>query len=209
MSTTINRQAHRLAEALERGLHVVRFTPSGGLHAAITVNRPRHEVYRFWRDLENLPRFMAHVESVVTVPGGGSHWRVRGPANRIIEWDAEITRDREDELISWRSLGGAATRHRGSVRFTDAPGGRGTEVRVEMEYRTPGGRAGLVVARLFGEHPEQQVRDDLRRFKQVMETGEVARSAGSPEGPRAWRQFFQHKAQPAEHARRPAQHASR
>ncbi|MEO3811627.1 SRPBCC family protein [Sphaerisporangium sp. B11E5] len=196
MSTTINRQAHRLVGALERGLGGRKGPSSGALRAAITVNRPRREVYRFWHDLENLPRFMTHLESVDTMPGGYSRWKARGPANRIIEWDAEIVQDREDELISWRSLEGAAVRNRGSVSFSGAPGGRGTEVRVEMEYRTPGGRVGLVVARLFGEHPAQQVRDDLRRFKQVMETGEVARSEGSPEGTRALRRLFQHTAQP-------------
>ncbi|MEV7969547.1 SRPBCC family protein [Sphaerisporangium sp. NPDC088356] len=166
------------------------------LHAAITVYRPRQEVYDFWHDFENLPRFMAHLESVETIGGGYSHWRASAPAGRCIEWDAEIVEDRPGELIAWRSTESAAVRNRGSVSFTDAPGGRGTEVRVEIEYDPPGGKVGLAFARLLGEHPEQQVRDDLRRFKQVMETGEVVRSEGSPEGIRALRQVMQRPAQP-------------
>jgi uncharacterized membrane protein len=166
------------------------------LHTAITVNRPRQEVYEYWHDFENLPRFMAHLESVETIGGGYSHWRVKGPANRTIAWDAEIVEDRPGELIAWRSTESAAVRNRGSVAFRDAPGGRGTEVRVEVEYDPPGGKVGLAFAKLLGEHPEQQVRDDLRRFKQVVETGEVVRSEGSPEGIRALRQVTQRPAQP-------------
>jgi uncharacterized membrane protein len=164
-------------------------------HAAITVRRPRGEVYRFWRDFENFPRFMAHVESVEATDGR-THWKVRGPAKTAVEWDAEITADRPDELIAWCSIGGTSVPNSGFVRFADAPGGRGTEVRVSLTYDVPGGKAGLVVARLLGEHPRQQVHDDLRRFKQVMETGEVVRSEGSPEGTRAFRQARQRPAQP-------------
>ncbi|RCG27290.1 SRPBCC family protein [Sphaerisporangium album] len=170
--------------------------PITNLRASITVNRPRQEVYRFWRSLENLPRFMIHLESVETIGGGYSHWKVRGPAHKVIEWDAEIVEDREEQLIAWRSIEGATVRNSGWVRFTDAPGGRGTEVRVRIDYEAPAGKLGLAFARLLGEHPEQQVRDDLRRFKQVMETGEVTRSEGSPEGTRAQRQLFQRPAQP-------------
>ncbi|MEV6984413.1 SRPBCC family protein [Sphaerisporangium sp. NPDC051017] len=166
------------------------------LRAAVTVNRPRREAYEFWRTLENLPRFMIHLESVESIGGGYSHWQVRGPAHKVIEWDAEIIEDREDQLIAWRSIEGATVRNSGWVRFTDAPGGRGTEVRVRIDYEARAGRLGLAFARLLGEHPEQQVRDDLRRFKQVIETGEVTRSEGSPEGTRAQRQLFQRLAQP-------------
>ncbi|TQS28416.1 SRPBCC family protein [Microbispora sp. KK1-11] len=165
------------------------------LHAAVTVKCPRDQVYRFWHRFEQLPRFMIHVESVTTVDGI-THWKARGPAGKAVEWDAEIVEDLRDEVISWRSTSGALVPNSGTVRFGDAPGGRGTEVRVHLRYDPPGGRAGLALARLLGEHPEQQVRDDLRRFKQVLETGEVVRSEGSPEGTRALRQLKQRPAQP-------------
>ncbi|XVQ89696.1 SRPBCC family protein [Microbispora siamensis] len=165
------------------------------LHAAVTVKCPRDQVYRFWHRFEQLPRFMIHVESVTTVDGI-THWKARGPAGKAVEWDAKIVEDLRDEVISWRSTSGALVPNSGTVRFGDAPGGRGTEVRVHLRYDPPGGRAGLALARLLGEHPEQQVRDDLRRFKQVLETGEVVRSEGSPEGTRALRQLKQRPAQP-------------
>jgi uncharacterized membrane protein len=164
------------------------------LHAAITVKRPRQEVYAFWRDMENLPRFMIHVESVRMLDQRRSHWAATGPAGKAVEWDAQIIDDRPGEIIAWRSISGALT-NSGSVRFVDAPGGRGTEVHVEVRYEPPGGLVGAAVARLLGEHPDQQIRDDLRRFKQVMETGEVVRSEGSPEGVRAIRQLRQRPAQ--------------
>ncbi|WP_436757420.1 SRPBCC family protein [Streptosporangium sp. V21-05] len=166
-----------------------------GLRAAITINRPRQEVYLYWHDFENLPRFMTHLESVETTGDGHSHWKATGPL-KPVEWDAEIVEDRSGELIAWRSMPGALVGNSGSVRFADAPGGRGTEVRVNLMYDPPGGRAGMAFAKLLGEHPEQQVRDDLRRFKQVLETGEVVRSEGSPEGTRALRQAMQRPAQP-------------
>ncbi|MET8053023.1 SRPBCC family protein [Streptosporangium sp. NPDC005286] len=166
------------------------------LHAAVTINRPREDVYRYWRDFENLPRFMAHLESVRTIGDGRSHWKVKGPAKKAIEWEAVIVEDRSGEVITWRSTGKATVDNSGSVRFTDAPGGRGTEVRVNLRYAPPGGKVGAAFARLLGEHPEQQVRDDLRRFKQVMETGEVVRSEGSLEGAHALRHAVQRPAQP-------------
>jgi uncharacterized membrane protein len=166
------------------------------LHAAITVKRPPDEVYRFWRELENLPRFMIHLESVREIGDGRYRWRARSPLRGTVEWEAEITEDRPGELIAWRSTKGIIAGTCGSIRFTEAPGGRGTEVRVGLRYAQPGGTAGAAVARLLGEHPEQQVRDDLRRFKQVMETGEVVRSEGSPEGTQAARQLRQRPARP-------------
>jgi uncharacterized membrane protein len=177
--------------------------PRRTLHAAITVKRPREEVYRFWRDLENLPAFMVHLRSVTVTDDRRSHWAASGPAGKSVEWDAEIIDDRPGELIAWRSAEDAAVRTSGFVRFSDAPGGRGTEVRVELGYRPPGGIIGTATARLSGEHPDQQVRDDLRRFKQVMETGEVVRSDGSPEGVHAIRQLRQRPAQPVTTGGRP------
>jgi uncharacterized membrane protein len=164
--------------------------------AAITVNRPRSEAYRHWRDLEHLPQFMAHLRSVTTEPSGRSHWEARGPAGSSVRWDAEIVQEREDEVISWRSVQGADVENTGSVRFRDAAGGRGTEVVVDLRYRPPGGKAGAAVAKLLGEEPNQQLRDDLRRFKQVLELGEVVRSEGSPTGQSTRQQLAQRPAQP-------------
>lgn len=183
----------RLGRASER-------TGKGGAvraKAAITVNRPRDEVYRYWRDFENLPNFMYHLESVQTgIDGGRSHWVARAPAGKTVEWDAEVVEDRPGELIAWRSVGAPRVENSGSVRFASAYGGRGTEVTVELEYVPPGRAVGAVVAKLFGEEPAQQSRDDLRRFKQVIETGEVLRSDGSPDGSRTQRQLRQRAAQP-------------
>jgi uncharacterized membrane protein len=165
------------------------------LQASITVNRPPEEVYRFWRDLENLPSFMHHLEAVRTTGLRSSHWTAKAPGGSV-EWEAEILEDRPQELISWRTVDRSDIPNSGTVRFTPAPGGRGTEVRVELRFSPPGGRVGAAVATMFGEHPYQQVRDDLRRFKQVIETGEVARSEGTPEGINTRRQMMQHSGQP-------------
>jgi uncharacterized membrane protein len=150
----------------------------------ITINRSPQELYRYWHDFENLPTFMRHLESVRVTGGGRSHWQATAPAGAKVEWDAEITDDRANELIAWRSLPDAAVRNIGSVRFTPAPRGRGTEVRVTLRYEPPGGKLGATIAKLFGEEPGQQVLDDLRHFKQVMETGEVTRSEASVRGGR-------------------------
>lgn len=153
----------------------------GGVHVtqAITINRPRQEVYGFWHNFENLPRFMAHLESVLVLDDKRSHWKAKAPAGVTVEWDAETIEDRPNELIAWRSLAEADIPNSGSVRFKDAPGDRGTEVLVELHYQPPGGKLGALVAKLFGEEPEQQVKGDLRRFKQVMEIGEVVHSDAS------------------------------
>jgi uncharacterized membrane protein len=151
------------------------------VHQAITINRPAEELYRFWRDFRNLPRIMSHLESVHVTGDGRSHWKAKAPAGMTVEWDAEVTEDRPNELLAWRSVGGQVD-NAGSVRFVPAPGGRGTEVHVTLRYDPPGGVLGKWVARLFGESPEQHVFDDLRHFKQVMETGEVVLSEGSFDG---------------------------
>jgi uncharacterized membrane protein len=149
---------------------------------SVTVNRPIEEVYAFWHNFANFPRFMAHVQSV-TVSGKRSHWVAKAPAGMTVEWDAEIVEDRETELIAWRSLEDSDVQHSGKVRFVRAPGARGTEVRVDLAYVPPGGALGRAIAKLFGEEPEQQVRDDLRRVKQILEAGEIPIS----EGPGLWR----------------------
>ena len=163
--------------------------------AATTVNRPATDVYAYWRDLQNLPTFMAHLEQVRTGPGSRSRWTAKAPLGRV-RWEAEIVEDLPAQRLAWRSVGRTKVHNRGAVHFTPAPGDRGTEVRVELHYDVPGGRAGAKLARLLGEEPHQQVEDDLRRFKQVLETGEVVRSDGTPEGSRARRHLVQRPAAP-------------
>lgn len=149
---------------------------------SVTINRPVAEVYRFWHDFENLPHFMSHLESVKNLTAGRSRWTVRGPAGRDITWEAEIVGDIENEMISWCSLEDADIPNAGSVRFEALPNSQGTVVRVSLKYSPPGGRLGAVVARLFGEEPHQQVADDLRRFKQLMEAGEISTAQGYSTG---------------------------
>lgn len=139
---------------------------------SIVVDAHREAVYRFWRDFENFPRFMKHVKSVTRIDDTRSHWVVEGPIGRTIEWDAVIIHEDVPERIGWRSVEGA--RQAGSVRFKDAAGGRGTLVEVTIEYVVPGGVFGALMGRLMGEDPKRQLHEDLRRFKQVMESGEAA-----------------------------------
>jgi uncharacterized membrane protein len=162
----------------------------------ITINRPPQAVYDYFHDFSNLPTFMWHLESVAPGGEGRSHWIARAPAGTTVEWDAEIVEDKPPEVIAWRSTEGADVPNSGSIRFVPAPAGQGTEVRVELEYRPVGGPIGTVVAKLFGEEPGQQLQDDLRRFKQVLETGEVVVSDGSPQGLHSRRQLLQREAQP-------------
>jgi len=143
---------------------------------SITINRPRTEVFRFWRNLKNLPTFMTHVESISPGDDNRSHWVVNAPAGRRVEWDAVIHNEIENELIAWRTLPGADVDHAGSVRFKDAPGGNGTEVQVELQYNPPAGTVGAVVATLWGEEPTQQIEADLRRLKEVLEGSRVPRT---------------------------------
>src|SRR5580765_4346954 len=144
----------------------------------IIVNRPREEVYHFWRQLENLPRFMDHLESVTVLDEDRSHWVAKAPAGTKVEWDASIQDEIEYELIAWRSLPGSDIDNAGSVHFI--PAGDGTELRVVLSYDPPAGRVGAAVAELLGEEPEQQVEEDLRRFKQVMEAVETPARSRKP-----------------------------
>jgi uncharacterized membrane protein len=158
-----------------------------------TINKPVHEVYQFWRRFENLPRFMRHLESVESLGGNRSRWRAKAPVGMRVEWEAEILQERPDEWIAWRSIEGSDVPNSGSVRFTPAPGARGTELRVQLQYSPPAGAVGRAVAKLFGEEPGQQIKEDLHRFKQLMETGEIPIS----DAPGLWR-----AAQPAPDAGR-------
>lgn len=137
----------------------------------ITVERPLGEVYAFWRDFTNFPKFMAHVESVHETGPNLSHWVARGPMGTSIEWDAEIFAERPDELIAWRSVAGSQVDCAGSVRFRPSAGGHSTDVHVSINYEPPGGQAGAAVARLLGDDPDAQIAEDLARFKTVVEAG--------------------------------------
>jgi uncharacterized membrane protein len=154
---------------------------------SLTVNRPADELYRFWRNYSNLPQFMHFIESVEMRDNRQSHWRAKGPAGTTAEWNAETVEDRPNELIAWRSLAGSQVQTSGVVRFQPAPAGQGAVVRVEMQFTPPGGPAGAAFAKLFGGAFDQMVLEDLRRFKQLMETGEIPRAEaqlwGSREGP--------------------------
>jgi uncharacterized membrane protein len=147
----------------------------------ITIDREPAELYRFWRNFEQLPLFMQHLESVRVLDERRSHWVARGPLGTKAEWDAEILQDHENELISWRSLPEATIQHAGSVHFKPAPGDRGTEVRVRIAYEPPLGIVGRTVARLSNEEPGQQIADDLRNLKMMIEAGEIATNLMQPE----------------------------
>lgn len=170
-------------------------TPMEG-RSVITINASPDELYQQWRDFERLPTFMYHLESVQTTGDGRSHWVAKGPAGVSVKWDAEITGEDPGRRISWQSLDGASVDNRGSVSFQPAPLAKGTEVTVEIEYSPPAGALGALVAKLFGEEPNQQISDDLRRFKQLVETGEIARSDASPLGARTRNALHQHDAHP-------------
>jgi uncharacterized membrane protein len=144
---------------------------------SIVVDRPAAELYGYWRDFENLPRFMEHLVSVRVDSPTRSHWQAKAPAGRTVEWDAEIVNEVPDEIIAWKSVGEPDVSNAGAVNFSDAPGGRGTVVRVTLDYEPPAGRVGAILSHFFSEEPDRQIREDLRKFKQLMETGEITTSA--------------------------------
>lgn len=151
----------------------------------VTINSTPGELYHFWKNLENLPLFMEHLESVSEVNDRVSHWVAKAPAGTSVEWDAEIVDDQPERSIGWRTLPDSQVTHEGMVSFEPAIGGRGTVVRVEMLYVPPAGKVGVWIARMFGEEPALQVADDLRRLKQLLETGEVATTLGQSSGKRS------------------------
>jgi uncharacterized membrane protein len=142
---------------------------------SVTINASPEQLYAFWRNFENLPRFMDHVKSVTVVDDKRSHWVAKGPAGSDAEWDAEIINEVPNELIGWRSVEGSQIDNAGSVHFTPALGGRGTMVKVVLRYDPPAGVVGAKIAKLFGQDPAHQVMEDLRTFKQLMEAGEIPR----------------------------------
>lgn len=151
---------------------------------AFTINKPVEEVFQFWRNFENLPRFMRHLQSVQVTGDRKSRWQARAPMGINVTWEAEITDEQSNSYIVWTSLAGATIENRGSVEFRPATFHGGTEVRVAIDYRLPAGRLGAVIARMFGEEPEQQIREDLRHFKQLLEAGEIPTTEGQPSGRR-------------------------
>lgn len=157
------------------------------LEESITVNRPAVQVYDLWRRLENLPRFMSHLESVKVDNATRSHWVARLPAPLCPEWDAEIVDDQPGKSLSWRSLPGASIQHTGSVLFHSVPSRQSTEVKIILDYRPPVGRAGAAVAKLLNLVTTNQIRSDLRAFKAVAETGERPTNTDQPSGRSAHR----------------------
>jgi len=161
------------SEYFERGIHV---------EESFTIMKSPEDLYTFWHRFENLPQFMMHLNSVKTIDEKKSHWVAQGPAGMNVEWDAEIINDEPNRTIAWRSLGGADVDNAGSVTFRPAAGDRGTEVSVTLDYIPPMGKAGSLVAKLFGRDADQMIREDLRNFKRLMETGEIPTTQGQPRG---------------------------
>jgi uncharacterized membrane protein len=155
-----------------------------GVHVRLaqTIGRPRHEVFRFWRDFSNLPRIMRHLLSVEDRGNGVSRWTVTGPLDKRFHWDAEVIGEVENERISWRSLPGSKVESAGSVLFADAPGDRGTEVRIELQYNPPAGFLGAYGAKLFGRDGQAMIEADCWRLKHYLETGEVPTTEGQSKG---------------------------
>lgn len=164
----------RTALAGDRGIHV---------RESVRIEKPVDEVYRFWRRLENLPRFMDNLERVEERDGRRSHWTAVGPGGLRVEWDAEIINDLENELIAWRSLPESDVVSAGSVRFDRVRNGQSTQITVHMQYEPPAGKAGAFLSWLMGREPSQTIREDMRRLKQMLEAGELPRAdASQPAG---------------------------
>jgi len=147
----------------------------------VTIDRPRDDIYAFWRDFSNLPRIMDNIERIDVVDDRRSHWVVKGPGGKTVEWDSVVTEDEPGRLIGWRSVEGADVSSSGRIEFMDAAPGRGTMVRAAFAYDPPGGVIGEWIGKILQREPEEQSRRDLRRLKQFLETGEVTSSA-SPSG---------------------------
>ena len=169
---------------IDRATEAIGLTPNIQVEKTVTIDRPASELYSYWRDLTNLPSFMKHLKSVTNKDEEGktSHWIADAPLGLWIEWDAEIIADESDRLIAWNALDNADIDNCGFVRFQPATGDRGTQVKVVLEYQPPGGALTNAIAKLFGESPQEQIGDELNRFKQLMETGEITTTQGQPKG---------------------------
>jgi uncharacterized membrane protein len=195
-------QSMQLSKSKERGNGQPE-AKSRTVHESILIQKSPEEVYNFWRQFENLPRFMVHLESVKQMEDPRrSHWAAKGPGGKTIEWDALLVEDRPNELISWRSVPPAEVDHSGTVRFEKAPGNRGTIVRAQMTYDPPAGAVGVAIAWLLGREPQQQIEDDLRHLKQLLETGELPTTKGQSAGRKrsVSKKFDRIMPQPQEHA---------
>lgn len=175
MNTAEGEEAHGPDEIAERGIHV---------EQAMLIDRSPEDLYQYWRNFENLPQIMSHLKSVKVTSDKRSKWEAKAPmiAGGSATWEAEITRDEPNSLIAWKSLPGSEIESVGEIRFSKAMGDRGTEVHVSMEYLPPAGKVGHWLATIFGKAPRTQIREDLRSFKRLMETGEVVTNEGQPRG---------------------------
>ena len=171
--STVDEGGDQVSVAYGRGIRVEK---------SVTINAPRSEVYAFWRNFANLPRFMHNLESVEVRDSKRSYWVAKGPAGSTVDWEAEIINEVPEELIGWRSIEGSQIDNAGSVHFSEASGGRGTELRVVLRYDPPGGVVGATISKLLGEDPAANVREDLRRLKMLLETGEIATTKGQSSG---------------------------
>lgn len=153
------------------------------LRGTVTINRPAEELYSLWSDLDRLHEYLPHIESIQTTDGDRSHWESQEPFDRHIAWDAEITEREPNRRIAWRSLRGGPLPMSGSVSFHEPPGGRGTEVSVDVRYEPPAMPLGAAVARVVSRIPEHQLRSDLTHLKQCLEAGEAPTTEGQPRGP--------------------------
>ena len=174
--------AYATAKVVTRSGDAAKVAHDVHVETSIAINKSPPELFSFWRDFRNLSRFMRNLESVTELDQTRSHWVAKPIGNARVEWDAEIYNEKENELIAWRSLENADVVNAGSVRFQAAPSGRGTYVRITMNYNPPAGYVGASFAKLLGAEPAQLIKDDLQRLKQIMEAGEIATIAGQPSG---------------------------
>jgi uncharacterized membrane protein len=171
--------SEQLATTVPKVTHQAKQSGSMHIRKSVTIARPIQDVYRFWRDFENLPQFMRYLDNVRNTGDARSHWTAKPVRGTAIEWDVEIVEDRENELIAWRTVGSSELSGRGTVEFRAAPGDRGTEVHADMQFDPPGGAFGATLARLFRDVPGVKLENSLNLLKQILETGEIVQSDAS------------------------------